>query len=52
MTLGSPATYTPKDGGGTTTNCARYFYFSVNIDSSQAFGYPESVDLADQPLLT
>ena len=43
VTLGNPATYTPLDGSGTNTNCARYFYFSVSIDSSQAFGYPEDV---------
>lgn len=44
VTLGSPEPYIPKDGSGTNTNCARYFYFSVNIDSSQAFGYPEDVN--------
>lgn len=44
VTLGTPEAYTPKDGSGTNTNCARYFYFSVNIDSSQAFGYPEDVN--------
>ncbi len=43
VTLGTPGPYTPKSGTGTNTNCARYFYFSVNIDSSQAFGYPEDV---------
>lgn len=43
VTLGSPATYTAKDGSGTNTNCARYFYFSIYIDSQQAFGYPEDV---------
>jgi hypothetical protein len=29
------------DGGN--INCARYFYMSVSIDSSQAYGYPEDV---------
>ncbi len=43
VTLGTPGTYTPKNGAGTNTNCARFFYLSVNIDSSQAFGYPEDV---------
>jgi len=43
VTLGTTATYTPKDSGGTNTNYARYYYISVYIDSSQAFGYPEDV---------
>lgn len=43
ITLGVPQTYTPKDSSGNTTNCARYFFLAVNIDSSQAFGYPEDV---------
>ena len=43
VTLGTPQTYTPKDGSGTNINCARYFYFFVNIDSQQSFGYPEDV---------
>ena len=43
VTLGKVETYTPKDGSGGNTNCARYFYFSVYIDSQQAFGYPEDV---------
>jgi hypothetical protein len=43
VTLGNTAAYTPKDSGGTNTNFARYYYFSVNIDSSQTFGYPEDV---------
>ncbi len=43
VTLGTPGTYTPKDGSGTNTNCARFFFLSVSIDSSQAFGYPEDV---------
>jgi hypothetical protein len=43
VTLGTPGTYTPKDAGGSNTNFARYYYLSVYIDSSQAFGYPEDV---------
>ena len=40
---GTPDTYTAKESGGGNINCARYFYFLVTIDSSQAFGYPEDV---------
>lgn len=43
VTLGLPGTYTPKDSGGANTSFARYYYLSVYIDSSQAFGYPEDV---------
>lgn len=43
VTLGSPGTYTALDGSGTDTTCARFFYLSVTIDSSQTFGYPEDV---------
>jgi hypothetical protein len=41
--LGIVNTYVPKDGSGNNTNCARYFYFTVSIDASQTFGYPEDV---------
>ncbi|QQS19286.1 hypothetical protein IPL85_03285 [Candidatus Saccharibacteria bacterium] len=44
VTLGNPETFVARDGSGTNTNCARYYYFSLNIDSSQAFGYPEDVN--------
>jgi len=44
VTLGQPETYTPKDGSGTNINCARYYYFFVNIDASKTFGYPEDVN--------
>jgi hypothetical protein len=30
--------------GGGNTNCARYYFFYVNIDASQTFGYPEDVN--------
>lgn len=43
VTLGSPETYTPLNDSGTNTDCARFYYFSVNIDSSRAYGYPEDV---------
>ena len=43
VTLGTPAVYNPLDGSGTNTNFARYYYFSVSIDSSQAYGYPDDV---------
>jgi hypothetical protein len=38
-----PGVYTPLDGSGVTTNCARFYYMNVTIDSSQAFGYPDDV---------
>ena len=43
ITLGSPGPYYPLNSLGTNTNCARYYYLSLNIDSSQAYGYPEDV---------
>lgn len=43
VTLGLPGVYTPKDGSGVTTNCARFYYFNVGVDSSQAYGYPDDV---------
>lgn len=43
VTLGLPGIYTPLDGSGNDTNCARYFYFNTTIDSSQAYGYPDDV---------
>lgn len=43
VSLRLPGAYTPKDGSGTNTNCARYYYFSISVDSSQAFGYPDDV---------
>ena len=41
--LGTPGTYTPLDGAGSNTNTARFYYLAVNIDSSQAYGYPDDV---------
>ena len=43
VTLGNPETYTAKESGGGNINCARYYYFSVTIDSQSAYGYPEDV---------
>lgn len=43
VTLGLPGVYIPKDGSGNNTNCTRYTYFNVTVDSSQAFGYPDDV---------
>lgn len=43
VTLGTPGTYTPLNEAGTDTEFARYYYLTVSIDSSQAFGYPEDV---------
>ncbi len=43
VTLGTVGTYTAKNSSGGNINCARYYYFSVSIDASQAFGYPEDV---------
>lgn len=43
VTLMLPGVYTPKDASGVNTNCARYFYFNISVDSSQAFGYPDDV---------
>lgn len=43
VTLGLPGVYIPKNAAGTNTNCARYFFFNVSVDSSQAYGYPDDV---------
>lgn len=43
VTLGQPGVYTPRSSSGASTNCARYYYFNVGVDSSQAFGYPDDV---------
>jgi len=39
-TIGSGQAYTLAGGN---INCARYYYFSISIDSSQTFGYPDDV---------
>jgi hypothetical protein len=43
ITLGNPENYYPLDGSAANTTFARYYYLSVSIDSSIAFGYPEDV---------
>ncbi len=43
VTLATPGVYIAKDGSGTNINCARFFYLSVAVDSSQAYGYPDDV---------
>jgi hypothetical protein len=43
VALGTPGIYTPKNGSGTNTNCARFFDLVVTIDSSKTYGYPEDV---------
>ncbi len=43
VTLGQPEAYTPLNESGSNTNCARFYYLVVSIDSSRAFGYPEDV---------
>jgi hypothetical protein len=50
VTLGQPENFVPLDGSGANTNCARFFYMSVTIDSSQSFGYPE--DISRGPTMT
>jgi len=42
--LGQVNAYTPLNSSGGNINCARYYYFSINIDASQTFGYPEDVN--------
>ena len=42
--LGDVNPYVPLDDGGSSTDCARYFYFFISIDASQTFGYPEDVN--------
>ncbi|HEX9678997.1 MAG TPA: hypothetical protein VGA08_00005, partial [Candidatus Saccharimonadales bacterium] len=42
-TLGTVNTYTPLDGSGVDTEFARYVYFSISIDASQTYGYPDDV---------
>lgn len=43
VALGIPGIYTPIDGSGNNTNCARFYYFSASVDSSRAYGYPEDI---------
>jgi len=43
ITLTSPGAYIPKDGSGTDTLCARYYFLNLTIDSQNAWGFPEDV---------
>ncbi len=46
LSLGTPGTYTPRDGAGIDTNTtvgARYYMLFLKIDDQQAFGFPEDV---------
>lgn len=43
VTLGLPGVYIPKNSAGVNTNCARFYFFNVAVDSSQAYGYPDDV---------
>jgi hypothetical protein len=43
VSLGTPGVYTPLDGAGVNTNCARYYNLMISIDSSQTFGYPDDI---------
>lgn len=50
VTLGTPGVYIPKNTSGTSTDCARFYYLSVEVDSSRAYGYPE--DITRGPTIT
>ncbi len=54
ITLGKnpPDTYTPLDGSGANTNCARYFYFSLTADDTLALSFPEDVTATHGPSIT
>jgi hypothetical protein len=43
VTLGTPGTYTMKNGAGTDIGCGRYFFMTINIDASQTYGYPDDI---------
>lgn len=43
ITLGSAGTYTPKNGSGVSTQCARYYFLRLTIDSQNAWAFPEDV---------
>jgi hypothetical protein len=44
VSLGTVEDYIPLDDLSVDTEFARFYYFSISIDSSQAFGYPEDVE--------
>jgi hypothetical protein len=43
VTLGTPGTYTMKNGAGTDIGCGRYFFMNISIDASQTYGYPDDI---------
>lgn len=43
VTLGTPGTYTMKNGAGTDIGCGRYFFMTISIDASQTYGYPDDI---------
>ncbi len=43
VTLALPGLYTPRDSSNNNTNCARFYYFNITVDSLQSFGYPDDV---------
>lgn len=45
-------TYTPLDGSGANTNCARYFFFSLTADNTQALSFPENTTATIGPSIT
>ncbi len=44
VTLGTPGTYTVKNGAGTNIACSRYFLMNISIDASKTYGYPEDIN--------
>lgn len=44
--------YTPLDSSGVNTNCARYFYFSLTADNTQALSFPENINATTGPSIT
>jgi len=45
-------TYTALDGSGNNMNCARYFFFSLTADNTQALSFPENVNATTGPSIT
>lgn len=41
--LGLLGLYSPLDGSGVNTNCARYFNLNISISAQETFGYPDDV---------
>lgn len=48
--LGTPGTYTPLDGSGTGTNCARYFSMNFTVNDQSTYGFPD--DSSRSPTIT